>query len=553
MTTITISNFGGRLTRILNGDLNSGFAKYNTSFGYDPFSKPMNLTWLETPTDITGTAITDLVLASVSRVENGNMFVYALGSTGKLYKIQPNSSSSATVDSVVGIGSVAAGGPTFNKGASMQLFGFSSVVGGGSTGSVLGRIFIGSDGQINKINVDFGGDAVVGSGPNYVQNRYRPLAQFIGKLIFGNGNTIGVVDSTGTVTSPLNVSSVYSQLNPGFPPETYVTDIDVNPNGTYVAISSSGIQTEGPLNFVDTTGSLNPSETSAGNVFYWNGTDQAATASQFTGAVGINALQNYLNRNMIFSGDAFGTSVGTEFEKEISVQNTKPPFPNATAVNGNFLTWVAPEVVSNGTGMVGSLYYFGKLDQETPNGLYRLCRVTNTMISGFMIQAPYNTLVNRKYQYVNTTSSSIISLGLGKHYLSFFERNSGNNKFTLQRFLVTPTGSGTPQFGVYETQTQLFSNRIGIAQVRVYTEPMVAGNAFQLDLIGADGSPISNGTFTYAFGDVRDPQSNSTAVERINFNPNTKTQFSLGIRVTNTGTTNFCIKKIEIDLEEQGK
>ena len=47
METIEITNFQGRLTRILNGELNSGFAKFTTSFGYDPFSKPMNLTWAE--------------------------------------------------------------------------------------------------------------------------------------------------------------------------------------------------------------------------------------------------------------------------------------------------------------------------------------------------------------------------------------------------------------------------------------------------------------------------------------------------------------------------
>jgi hypothetical protein len=61
-TTIEITNFGGRLTRILNGPLNSGFAKFTSSWGYDPFSKPDNLTWFESPTDITG-SINNLVVA----------------------------------------------------------------------------------------------------------------------------------------------------------------------------------------------------------------------------------------------------------------------------------------------------------------------------------------------------------------------------------------------------------------------------------------------------------------------------------------------------------
>lgn len=61
--TIEITNFGGRLTRILNGEMNSGFSKFANSFGYDPFSKPMNLTWFEQPVDITG-PITDLIVAA---------------------------------------------------------------------------------------------------------------------------------------------------------------------------------------------------------------------------------------------------------------------------------------------------------------------------------------------------------------------------------------------------------------------------------------------------------------------------------------------------------
>jgi hypothetical protein len=120
-------------------------------------------------------------------------------------------------------------------------------------------------------------------------------------------------------------------------------------------------------------------------------------------------------------------------------------------------------------------------------------------------------------------------------------------------FTLNPSGTVAPQLGVYETQNQLFSKKIGLAQIRVYTEPTVAGNGFQIDVIGGDGNVIDNGTFNYSFVAGSDQTQMQGALERINFNPNINTLFSLGIRLTNTGTTNMTIKKIEIDYSEEGK
>src|SRR3990167_8450621 len=96
METITITNFTGRLTRILNGDLNSGFAKFSSSWGYDPFTKPMNLTWLYQPSDIKGSVITDVVLAAktISPAAKSQQ-VYAIGNLSRLYEINPTNSPTA--------------------------------------------------------------------------------------------------------------------------------------------------------------------------------------------------------------------------------------------------------------------------------------------------------------------------------------------------------------------------------------------------------------------------------------------------------------------------
>ena len=92
MPTLTINNFQGRLTRYLDGDINSGYAKYTTTFGNDPFTSPGNLTWFEQPTRIDSgeSVITDLIVAARPRLESGITYVYAIGHTGRLYKIQVN-------------------------------------------------------------------------------------------------------------------------------------------------------------------------------------------------------------------------------------------------------------------------------------------------------------------------------------------------------------------------------------------------------------------------------------------------------------------------------
>ncbi len=125
--------------------------------------------------------------------------------------------------------------------------------------------------------------------------------------------------------------------------------------------------------------------------------------------------------------------------------------------------------------------------------------------------------------------------------------------YFLYRFLITSSGTGTPQLGVYETQTQLFSKRITVKQIRVYTEPTATGNGFQVDCIGSDGTIITNGTSTYTFAAGSDPTLLQGALERIDFNPKMGSTYALGLRITNTGTTNMTIKKIEVDWMPSGK
>lgn len=532
--TIEITNFGGRLTRIINGNLNSGFAKFVPSFGYDPFSKPMNLTWLEAPVDISGSAITDLVLVSKQRFESGTQYIYSIGNTGRIYKTTPNTIGTPNLDTSSLLGTLSNHNMQF--GASMEFYGATE------------KIYIGQDDRVNSVNFDGSGEATVGSTSSVMSNVARPLAQFVGKLIFGNQNNIGAIDSTATVTS-------YAQLSPALPPETHITDLDLSPDGNYLYITTSGTPNE---NITTVSNDRQAAAASDGNIYYWNGSDPGITASKSIPSYAVTALHTYLGNNVLFANDALGAGLNNGTEKMISLPNNKSSLPNANVANGNFLTWVNPEINATGTGIDASLYYFGNLDSENPSGLWRVMRYTTSLNAGFVYQTPLNIMTNNKYSTVNNAVTAVVSMGYGKHYFSAFSVNTSNTTVSattakLFRFLITSSGSGTPQTGVYETQNQLFSKKIGIAQIRVYCEPTATGNGFQLDVIGGDGNVVTNGTFTYSYGSVGDPNTNSSTMERINFNPNFQTLYSLGIRVTNTGSTNMTIKKIEVDYSEEGK
>jgi hypothetical protein len=544
--TIEITNFGGRLTRKLNGDMNSGFANFTQSWGYDPFSKPDNLTWLEQPSSILSST-TNLIVAAKPRFEggaSGTQQVYAIGSGGTLYKIQPSNNgnpNNPNYDNVTTVGSVLSNAATYNYGASMDFFG------------VTEKIYVGNDSQINSINFDGTADAVVGNTNNYTSGGHQ-LKQFVGKLLFANGNTFGGINgNTQTVTSSVigtGQGNLYSELLTPLGIEAIIHDLDVSVDGNQLLASASNICNEDLAVANDDRISASSSD---GYINMWNGSDNVITAQNTIPSYAITSLQAYIGGNYIFSNDAFGASVNDGNNKILSLPNNKSPLPNATLINGNFLSWVAPELTTDGTTLQASMYYFGSLDQENPPGLYRVMVYKTTLSGGAIYQVPVNILTNNKYSTLNSNKSAVSTFGYGKHYISVWDLNNSTNSYRLLSFLITPTGTGTPQLGVYQTQTQLFSKKITAKQIRVYTEPTASNNGFQIDCIGSDGNVITNGTFNYTYAAGSDPTLLQGALQRIDFNPKMADQYALGLRITNTGTANMTIKKIEVDWAYSGK
>ena len=219
--TLVIDNFRGDLTSYQYGDINSGRSLLQVCSGQNPFVKPGQLTWNETPTliDSAGSVITDLILAGKERVESGILYVYAVGHTGRVYKIQVNNPASYNpdYDNPVLLTTLTVNSPTFTRGGYIDFFGATE------------KIYIGHDMGLTSLNFDGTGEAFVGVLGSWTQTVPRTLKQFVGKLYIANGTNLAEVDNTATVTS-------YARLSPAFPNNTQVRDMDTSPDGSYLEV-----------------------------------------------------------------------------------------------------------------------------------------------------------------------------------------------------------------------------------------------------------------------------------------------------------------------------
>ena len=531
MPTITITNFQGRLSRNEKGDANSGFAKYSKTYGNDPFSDPGNLTWFEQPTRIDSgeSVITDLIMAARPRLESGITYVYAIGHTGRLYKIQVNDPTTYNpdYDNPVLLATLSAESPTFKYGASIQFYGSTE------------KIFIGHDRGVTKINFDGTSETFVGTQSSYTSSVPRPSVQFAGKLYFGNGTNLVEIDSTELVIS-------YAKITPAFPSGTQVRDIDVSPDGNYVQIVVSRVAQADMTVITQDTASLS----SADSYFlYWNGVDAGATAYNPYNAYSLNANTSFGPYSYTMGYDSGGAALYAGGSKVISLPNSISPNFGAMFSTGNLVGFGAPE--QDSSVLKGSLLVYGQYDNEIPEGLFRLFRISATTQTDIQ-QIPVCVVVSNLFYGASSAGYTNNRVGSAKIYFSTLETDSGpTTKYKLYKFTIVPTGTGTPIAGVYETQTQLFSEKIAIKEIRTYTKPLVTNNEFKLELIGSDAGVITNSDKTFTVG------STATAGDDIvRYAPDMNQTYALGLRITNssvTGVVNWTALKAEVDYLDGGK
>lgn len=530
METLVIDNFQGRLTRYADGDINSGYAKYTTTFGNDPFTAPGNLTWFETASriDPNEAVITDLIMAARPRLESGITYVYAVGHTGRLYKIQVNDPTTynPNYDTATLLTTLTSGTPTFKYGSSMQFYGSTE------------KIFIGHDKGVTKVNFDGTGETFVGVAGSYTASTPRPSVNFVGKLYFGNGTNLVEIDSTELVVT-------YAKLSPAFPAGTQVRDIDVSPDGTYVQIVVSRV-TQGDMTITtQDTSSLS----SADSYFLlWNGIDASYTSYNPYNAYSLNANATFGPYSYTFGYDLGGAAIYSGGQKTISLPNSLSPNFAATFSTGNLVGFGAPE--NDSSVLKSTILAYGGYDREIPEGLFRFLRASSTGTQTDVIQMPVCLVVSNLFYGSSSAGYTNNQVGAAKIYFSTLETSAApTTAYKLYKFTTVPTGLGSALAGVYETQTQLFSKKIKVSEVRLYTEPLVANNSFTVALIGSNGGVISGSSKTFTVG----TSPTVSGDDRVQYTPEINPTYAVGLRVTNAGTANWTLTKAEIDYTSGGK
>lgn len=533
MKTIVIDNLGGPLTRKDDGDFNSGLAKFETSHGYDPYSRPGNLTWMEQPTSILtlpSGANSATIYDMKSRDENGLAKAYAIGgSTMTLYKIQVDDDPPLNRDSASVISTLSG---SLRYESEMEFYGSTE------------KIFVGSTNMIERVNFDGSGKSILSSGVSSFQTLVpRPMVTFAGKLYFGNKNNIGEIDSTETITTAV-------KLSPALPSGVVVSDLDVTPDGNYLQITAT--KTAPPI-MSGTAASNAPSRSTVDSYkFLWNGTDQGVTAFEsFRGNV-FFASESFGDFNYSLGRDV-GGGIVLQGREKLTLTTVKEVNATGTYSISNTLGFGIPEYNLLTGRYEAAVFHFGSWDPDVPSGLYRLLRQPAQIYNDVRFVVAATPITGFGYSidaddFQNNVGSS------GKIYYSTAEIHSsiiGSIANMLWRFPIVPTGMGSIVAGVYETQTQLFSRKVRVSEVRVYTNPLVGGNDFEVDIIGSGGSVLSGASKKFAVG------TNVTAgQDMVQYNPQSAPTYAVGIRITNasvTGVVNWTASKIEVDIDDAGK
>ena len=523
MPTLTITNLGGPLTRKRTGDINSGLARFETSWGYDPYTKPGNLTWLEQPTSILTGA---LLVAMKQRTEAAINYIYGVASNNNLYRTTVNSTSNPDLDSPSVISTLAA--DTYVRGGGITFYGSTE------------RIFLGGDDRVQRVSFDGSSSSTIG---NMTADSPRPFANFLGRVYFGNSNNIVEIDSSDTIVNA-------ARLSPALPAGLIITDLDITPDGNYLQITASR------TNSLDAIGG-SPADTSSFNAtdsfkFYWNGIDSTYSAQDtHTGVVLTANLVSGVG-NYTFGYDHSGTAIFSGPEKKVSLPDVLNPVPNAVFSSGNMLGVVAPEYERTPARFRTGIFHYGQFDEEVPRGLYRLARHNAQINDDIGAVGAAVAVSSHMYQPDQFDFTSNLA-GTGKIYYSTNELPSvaGTNIQKLWRFRTVNTGIRSVMAGVYETQTQLFSKKTKIPEVRIYTEPLIGGNDFIVDLIGSGGSIMAGGSQRFGVG----TSSMAVGTDMVHFNPAIAPIHALGVRITNssvTGVANWTVNKVEVDYEPGG-
>lgn len=533
--TLVINNWNGRGTRKRDGDINSGMSPVSSyvdvPYGFDAQQLAGVLLFSQVATSIKGSVITDCVMAGKVRVESGVTYLYCIGHLKRLYKIQVNNPSSSTpdYDNPVLVATLA-NSQTFQFGGSLDFY-----QGGGTE-----KIWIGHDTGMTKINFDGTGETNLAGG-SWIPNVPRLQVQFVGKIYITNGSNLAEIDSTEAVIS-------YTKISPGFPVNSLARDIRLSADGRYLVVvvtrATIGnlLSTDFDANLISSTNSF---------LFYWNGTDLAASSSTTLPAFPMSSYFTFGNNEYLFGTQVGGAMLGGPTGNVVEILEFETtPTPNAIAASGDYVGWWATRYVNGVSKAVLNLY--GTIGPEVPVGIYKQLVLSSTLTGGDVIRCPFGTSVT-SWQPTGATggysNTPFKLMGTGKSYFSTIEYDGSTTSYNFYAFHNVIDFQTSANTGNYLTQTQIFKKKVKVTEVRVYMEPatVAAVTSFSTDLIGIAGTAITGGSYTFTSSNQI-----STTNDILKYNPSMAPTAALGFRINNLGVLTPFIHKVEIDYTSGG-
>lgn len=403
------------------------------------------------------------------------------------------------------------------------------------------RIYISHDKGVTRIDFNGTNETVVGDVGQWTQTVPKPMCQFLGNLYVGHGTKLAEINSGATV-------STYSKLSPTFPTDTQVRDIKLSIDGNYVQMVVSGAALGDITSISVDTSVLVPTDSF---LFRWNGTDAGYTSSTAFPGIILTANSLFGDSEYTFGYDQLANAVYNPTRKFLTALPnvlSDSPLPNGLVSIGNLIQWGG--VLNFAGNTYATLLAYGSLsDYDIERGFWCTVFEQATGDETDVVRMPFQSLVSNLAIAGLYTGYAGGIYGNSKIYYSTLETSSApTTRYKLYKWTPFPTGAGEAAFGLFQTQNQLFSKKVIVQEVRIYGRPWVADNEFTVDLVGADDTPISGSSKTFTAG------TNLTIGEDFAwYKPTCEPVYSLGLRITNLGSANFVISKVEIDYTEGGK
>lgn len=375
---------------------------------------------------------------------------------------------------------------------------------------------------------------------NWVANIPRPISQeFFGAIFIGNGYMMA------DYAIGLGILSHPSRLSPTFPKNYTINSLEVDGEGRYMRIAG----TTGTAVDIATQDPATLSQAPIARTLYWNGSDVAYDSMDPFSQTSTAGSFSFLGADYAFGQDFFGnalyTNSGGSMDKISATHYVRPSQQSAITSTSDLMIFGAPYLVQ-GSWLAG-IFGFGVLDDADQPGIYPFLGISPTSNNTICTAVGAISLVqNRVLKSDGTT------LTYSKFYVSTYE-TGGTAKGNIYSFSLTP-GGGTPNGGVYQSQTQRFTLPQTIDRVLILQEVSASGVSYKVELVDVDDTIPTGASFTYTYAGGSDDTLLQGALEQVPWeNMGIKNMQGLGVKITNLGTVQPNILGVFIDTHDTDK